>query len=124
MNQVVIIAKKLAVKLLPALKEMFRDFLLGKVDEFKNALNNKYIQKEFLNQQTLVDIARENIVPGSNEVCAWLKKNDTTYTVFLAYSQNRELLPKDKNKFIAIEAGGISRDVEKLFGDNELIILQ
>lgn len=118
------IAKDVVTMLLSHLKEVFKDYFEKKIDDFQRNLNNKYIEKQFLNQQELVEIAQRNIVPGSNQICAWLTKNEKTYTIFLAYAKNKELLPEKNNKYIAIESEGISRDIENLFGENELIILQ
>lgn len=121
---VIQLAKNVVKPLLSSLAMKFKDFIERKCDDFLKNLNNIYIQKEFLNMQGLIEIAQKNIVPNSNQVCAWLKKDDKTCTIFLAYANNRELLPENLNKYIAIEVEGISRDVENLFGDNELILLQ
>lgn len=80
-------------------------------------------KEEFLKQDRLVEIARTHIVPNSNQIVAVMKKAENSTIIYLAYCKDKELLPECDNIYIVIEAEGINREIENLFGNEELIIL-
>ena len=79
---------------------------------------------ELLNSSKLITIAKENKVEGANEVYAWKKQGKQNYFVYLAYGKDQEMFEQDKNKFLVLKAEGLSRDLENLFEESELVILK
>ena len=73
---------------------------------------------------TLVDFAKKYIVNGSNEIVAIRSKEADGYFIYLAYSQDRELIEIDKNRYLIIKAKQLADDVNQLFNESELIILK
>ncbi len=97
-----------------------------KISQVAPSANVNKVQKDFLNKEGLVTIAKENRVPDANEVCV-MKKDDEDgkgYIVYIAYAKDRELLPMEQNKYVIIMCEGLSRDLLSLFSDKQLIILK
>lgn len=83
------------------------------------------VEKELVNKADLIEIAKQNIVPNSNEVLAMLNdKGKKAYYLYLAYSKDKEMLPQEENNFIIIKADGLTKDLQSLFDGHELIILK
>ena len=53
-----------------------------------------------------------------------MMNKENSYIVYLTYTSNKELLPKEKNIYIIINAEAVSPDVQSLFGDSKFIILK
>ena len=98
------------------------------VKEFIERLNTEvavdYIKVELLNSTKLIALAKENTVDGANEVYVWKKTYKNGMYINLAYGKDQELLEKDKNKFIILEAEALSADLLNMFEESELIILK
>lgn len=139
MEYVISKAKEAFVEALPVLiekgKEVARDMLRDAKEEwlqFRQQLTEKsevpenliFVEEEFVNKEKLVALAKQSIVPGSNEVYAWKKEHKSYFLIHLAYGLNGEPLDKAHNRFVNIKAEGLSKDVLNLFGNSELIILQ
>lgn len=101
--------------------QMFLDLLNGPSEPTENA---KVYEEDVLSKNRLVEIAKECIVPNSNEVVA-MKQNSENLgcVIYLAYALNKELLPQEKNCYIIINAKEVSNSIDDLFGKNQLIIL-
>lgn len=101
--------------------QMFLDLLNGPSEPPENA---KVYEEDVLSKNRLVEIAKECIVPNSNEVVA-MKQNSENLgcVIYLAYALNKELLPQEKNCYIIINAKEVSNSIDDLFGKNQLIIL-
>ena len=86
--------------------------------------NMKVYEVEVVTKDKIVEIAKECMFPNCNEVVA-MKKNGKDYDsiIYLAYSKDRELLPQEKNFYVIINAKEITKSVDELFGEKELIIL-
>ena len=104
----------------------------GLVDQFKaNAqdfidaarLDVSYETVDVLTVRDLVEFSKKHMVVGSNGVVAIKKPKDDTIFVFLAYVENRELIPEDRNHYVVIEAKSLADDTNELFGDLDLVIL-
>lgn len=111
---------------LSGIKEDFKESYAKFLEEIKKKPENHIIVKEFelLDSSKLLEIAKENIIASSNEVYAWKKeKKDATY-IYLAYGKDKELLTEKNNKFIAIKAQALKKDLINLFKESELIILK
>ena len=93
---------------------------------YKTVAGSKIVkaQTALLRQDDLVNLSKANMVPGANQVFAFLQKNEADYIVFLAYGKDRELLPNDQNCYIIAESEAISREVESLFDNSKVVILQ
>ena len=83
-----------------------------------------YIKVELLNSTKLIALAKENTVDGANEVYVWKKTYKNGMYINLAYGKDQNLLEKDKNKFIILEAEALSADLLNMFEESELIILK
>lgn len=98
------------------------------VKEFVERLNTEvavdYRKVELLNSTKLIALAKENIVDGANEVYVWKKTYKNGMYINLAYGKDQNLLEKDKNKFIILEAEALSADLLNMFEESELIILK
>lgn len=98
------------------------------VKEFIERLNTEvavdYIKVELLNSTKLIALAKENTVDGANEVYVWKKTYKNGMYINLAYGKDQNLLEKDKNKFIILEAEALSADLSNMFEESELIILK
>ena len=98
------------------------------VKEFIERLNTEvavdYIKVELLNSTKLIVLAKENTVDGANEVYVWKKTYKNGMYINLAYGKDQNLLEKDKNKFIILEAEALSADLLNMFEESELIILK
>ena len=100
------------------------------VNEFVEELNTEkevdvdFREIELLNSSKLITLAKENVVDGANEVYVWKKAYNSGIYINLAYGKDQELLEKDKNKFIILEAEALSADLLNMFEESELIILK
>lgn len=111
-------------------EEMFRSLVEkaeGKVNELgiPEGVTITPVEVEMLTKEKLVEIAKQNIVPNSNQVAATINdKSSNVYYVYLAYVKDRTLLPNEENNFVIIKADGLNKEALNLFADNELIILK
>lgn len=103
-------------------KEQVGDFL--KELNTKTAQNVEFKEVELLNSSKLITFAKENIVPGANEVYAWKKQYKDGIYINLAYGNDQNLLDNDKNKFIIIKAEALTADLLNMFEESELVILK
>lgn len=98
------------------------------VKEFIERMNTEvavdYRKVELLNSTKLIALAKENTVDGANEVYVWKKTYKNGMYINLAYGKDQNLLEKDKNKFIILEAEALSADLLNMFEESELIILK
>lgn len=96
------------------------------VKEFIERLNTEvavdYRKVELLNSTKLIALAKENTVDGANEVYVWKKTYKNGMYINLAYGKDQNLLEKDKNKFIILEAEALSADLLNMFEESEVTI--
>lgn len=115
------IQEKLLDRVGDSIKHFFEKFSEG----FKKNGANIIVESiEILNHKTLVEIATKHKVEGSSEVAAYKINTVDEYIVYLAYVKERELLDESINRYIIIRSQSISRDVEKLFNNDQLILLK
>lgn len=110
--------KKVKTDLVPILKDF-----LGKLQKAGNS-NIVYKLVPSLSQTYIVELAGKNIVRGANQVVAIKNIKDGKTFVYLSYAKDRELIEEKDNRFIVIEADSIEDDVNDLFGNESLIILE
>lgn len=110
--------KKVKTDLIPVLKDF-----LGKIQKAGNS-NIVYRLVPSLSQSYIVELAGKNIVRGANQVVAVKNIKDGKTFVYLSYAKDRELLEENDNRFIVIEADSVEDDVNDLFGNESLIILE
>lgn len=101
---------------------LLQDFLKDLAGGMKGTAVGKEL--DTLNLTTLVNFAKQYIVPQSNEIIAMKIKQDANIYVYLAYSKDRQLLPPSMNKYLIIKAQTLTKDVEELFAQTDLIILK
>ena len=106
---------KIKDEYIPKLKEFVEDILKSK--------NVKYESVDVLSKSDLVSLIRLNRVNGSDGVAAFKQQKDEKMFVYLAYCKDRELLPEETNCYIVIEANSLNDDVNELFNESDLIIL-
>ena len=124
-KQFSLLVKKIGERLVDLFKNTnWKEILFGDPD-FPNDINIIPIEKEFLTKEALLEIAKQHIIPNSNEVLAMIgKESSKHYYIYLAYSKDREMLPQEENNFVIIKTDGLSKDVHDLFNQHELIILK
>lgn len=106
---------KIKDEYIPKLKEFVEDILKSK--------NVKYESVDVLSKSDLISLIRLNRVNGSNGVAAFKQQKDEKMFVYLAYCKDRDLLPEETNCYIVIEANFLNDDVNELFNESDLIIL-
>lgn len=106
---------KIKDEYVPKLKEFVEDILKSK--------NVKYESVDVLSKSDLISLIRLNRVNGSDGVAAFKQQKDEKMFVYLAYCKDRELLPEETNCYIVIEANSLNDDVNELFNESDLIIL-
>lgn len=115
-------AKNAASEIVEDAAKQWNDFVeYVKKNPYKNV---SCIEFELLNSSKLITVAKENKVEGSNEVYVWKKQGKQNYFVYLAYGKDQEMIEQDKNKFIVIKTEGLSRDLENLFEESELVVFK
>lgn len=106
---------KIKDEYIPKLKEFVEDILKSK--------NVKYESVDVLSKSDLISLIRLNRVNGSDGVAAFKQQKDEKMFVYLAYCKDRDLLPEETNCYIVIEANFLNDDVNELFNESDLIIL-
>lgn len=106
---------KIKDEYIPKLKKFVEDILKSK--------NVKYESVDVLSKSDLISLIRLNRVNGSDGVAAFKQQKDEKMFVYLAYCKDRELLPEETNCYIVIEANSLNDDVNELFNESDLIIL-
>lgn len=107
--------KDIAKDELPKLKKFVSDLLTSK--------NVKCESVDVLTKSDMISLIRLNRVNGSDGVAAFKQQKDEKMFVYLAYCKDRDLLPEETNCYIVIEANALNEDVENLFKESDLIIL-
>jgi hypothetical protein len=106
---------KIKDEYIPKLKKFVEDILKSK--------NVKYESVDVLSKSDLISLIRLNRVNGSDGVAAFKQQKDEKMFVYLAYCKDRDLLPEETNCYIVIEANSLNDDVNELFNESDLIIL-
>lgn len=104
-------------------KELWNEFI-QKIKEQKAPTCVVAQNVEILDSSKLLDIAKENIVKGANEVYAMKKQKGDASFVYLAYGKDKEPFDKEHNKYVIIKAEALKSDVLSLFNGTELVILK
>lgn len=100
---------------LPQLKKFVKDLLKSR--------NVKYESVDVLTKPDMVSLIRLYRVNGSNGAAAFKQQKNEKMLVYFAYCKDRELLPEEENCYLVIEANTLDKDVEELFKESDLIIL-
>lgn len=123
-KQLLNIGEKILFELINDLVKDVTGKIIGKFPELIIPKEHiKKYQEPSLSKERLVAIAKENMVNNASEIYARLDKYADGYCVQLTYGNNREPLPPETNNYIFIVTDGIKRDIDTLFGNNNLIIL-
>lgn len=104
-----------------SVKHVFTKFIEGLKKPNANIISTTV---DTLNIQKLIEIASEYRIEGSTEVAAYKAATDDEYIIYLAYTKDKELLDESINNFVIIHCQSIARELEKLFKDDQLIILK
>ncbi|HBJ77322.1 MAG TPA: hypothetical protein DDY68_06085 [Porphyromonadaceae bacterium] len=110
--------EKVQKEYLPLIEELVKDINGG----FKGCTFGKEVEE--LDMATIIAFIKEYMVEKSNEVVALKTKQEEGYYLYLAYSKDRDLLPKEENKYLIIKAKTLSKEVEELFVNSECVILK
>lgn len=93
------------------ISKMFKDYDIG--EEF-----------EYIALEDIVDIAKKNIVAGSDGVCLYKeRKSDGTYFL-MTYCKGNELMPEKSNKTIVLRASEVDKKLLELFKGSNTVILR
>lgn len=76
-----------------------------------------------LSKSELVGLCRLYKVPESNGVAVYKEERNGKTYIYFAYLRDKELLPRDNNMYMVIEAQSVNADVKELFSDSNLIVL-
>ena len=79
---------------------------------------------ELLTMNKIVEVAKQHIVPNSNEVVVFKTMKEDSFFVYIAYAKDRDLLPQEENCYVVIKADGLSKEVKELFAESEVVILK
>lgn len=109
------VKEKVKAEYLPLLKKFIEDVLKSR--------NVKYESVDVLTRRDMVSLIKLNRVNGSDGVAAFKQKKDEKMFVYFAYCKDKDLLPEETNCYIVIEANSLDEDVEELFNESDLIIL-
>lgn len=105
----------------------FDDFLdvdeKGSKTESEIAANIIPMEVELLTKDKLVKAIKDHIVSDANGVATYLKKDKAHIYVYTAFVKGDDLLPVESNVYLIFTADGMSRDLESMFGENDLIVL-
>jgi hypothetical protein len=96
------------------------------IDLVKRLFNAKNIKSENVEELTMADlisIAKKNIVAGSDGVAAYRQVKDSDICIYLSYCKGRELLSEENNCYVIIKAKSLAQDVNEMFKESDLIIL-
>lgn len=107
---------KIKKEMIPTFKKFAKDLLSSK--------STTALSVDTLTLPELVQAARKNIVAGANGFVVFRAEKDGKCFVYLANCKDRELLDETINKYVIIQADSLSKEVEELFGETDLIILQ
>ena len=107
---------KIKKEMVPTIKKFVKDLLSSK--------STTALVLDSLSMPELLQVARKNIVAGANGFVVFRAEKDNKCFIYLANCKDRELLDESINKYIIIQADSLSKEVEELFGETDLIILQ
>lgn len=117
---------KYGTKMVEEVKKEFmpllEDLLKNLTGEIKGLAFGKEL--ETLDLQTLVGFAKKYIVKKSNEIVAVKVKQNDGFLIYLAYSFDRQLLPVSENRYVIIKTKTLSKEVENLFAESDVVILK
>lgn len=131
------IAKAVSPKLKELAKQyaakLWDDIKSGKIDVKEKAKHLLYpelakatvipIEVDYLTKDKVIDTIKENKVPNADEVAVLLRKDKKKIYLYTGFLKDNELMPVEENKYIIFTADAIARDLESLFDNNELIVL-
>ena len=78
---------------------------------------------ETVDVKTIAKFAKKYMVNGSNNVAVCKQHYLDGYYLYLAYAKDKELLPIKENAYVIIKAQTLTKDVEDLFGDSSVVII-
>ena len=108
-------ATEVAKEELPQLKQFVGDLLKSK--------NIKYEYLDELTKSDMIKLIRLNKVNGSDGVAAFKQTKDAKTIIYCAYCKGSDLIPENNNCYIVVDAQKLNKDVEELFAESDLIIL-
>lgn len=71
----------------------------------------------------LIGLCKLYKVPDSNGVAVYKEERNGKQYIYAAYLKDKELLPRETNTYIVIEAQSINDDIKELFSNSNLIVL-
>lgn len=107
--------KDVAKEELPQLKKFVGDLLKSK--------NIKYEYLDELTKSDMIKLIRLNKVNGSDGVAAFKQTKDEKTFIYCAYCKGSDLIPENNNCYIVVDTQKLNKDVEELFAESDLIIL-
>ena len=111
--------KKLGIKIANEYLTQLKDY----VESILKAKDVKYEKIETLTLPDLKSLIKLYMVKGSDGVAAFIKRESDKSFLYLAFCKDRDFLPETENCYIIIEAQKLGKDVEELFAESDLIIL-
>lgn len=118
--------KPLWEELKPWLKEVVEEKasqLKQLVGDLLKSKNIKYESLDVLTTSDIIKLIRLNKVNGSDGVAAFKQTKEEKTFIYCAYCKGSDLISINKNCYIVIDAQKLNKDVEELFAESDLIIL-
>lgn len=116
--------KETATEVINNIKEKFSPTYKELVEQLKLAKQVVVIDEKIITMKAIIAAARNNMISGATEIVALKEVTEEEKMVWLTFSDKRELLPQEKNKYIVIRGESFDEEVEKLFENEKLIILE
>jgi len=116
--------KEKATEVINNIKEKFGPTYKALVEQLKLATQVVVIDEKIITMNAIIAAARNNMISGATEIVALKEVIEEEKMVWLTFSDKRELLPQEKNKYIVIRGESFDEEVEKLFENENLVILE
>lgn len=83
-----------------------------------------YEKFDTIGTPALIAIIKEHKVEGSNECYVWKKQIENKLFLYISYGKDQNLITKENNLFIVLQADSLSEDLQNMFEESELVILK
>ena len=95
------------------------------VEEVSRRSDNIIYEKfDKIDSSALISIIKEHKVEGSNECYVWKKQVGDKLFLYVSYGKDQDLIAKENNLFIVLQADSLSEDLQNMFEESELVILK
>ena len=83
-----------------------------------------YEKFDTIGTPALIATIKEHKVEGSNECYVWKKQVEDKLFLYVSYGKDQNLIAKENNLFIVLQADSLGEDLQNMFEESELVILK